>query len=172
MNAPEERMRLDNGREVKIRPIGPRDREAEREFILALSPEVRRYRFLEQMNDPSEALLDRLLNVDHANDEAFVAIACDGSEAGAIVGVSRYAVGTDPEACEIALVVRDAWRPSNLKGALLERLVQAARERGLRRMVSIDSADNRYMRAFAPVHGFTSTPDPDDSTQVLYHRDL
>ena len=161
---------LDNGREVTIRSITPQDHDAEREFIMALSPRARRYRFLEQINEPSEAMLDKLTHVDHVNDEAFVAIARDGDQAERIVGVSRYAVGNDPETCEIALVVLDDWRPSGLKRELLERLTIAARAQGLKRMVSVDSADNRHMREFAPSQGFACAPDPDDSTQVVYSR--
>ncbi|RMH90874.1 GNAT family N-acetyltransferase [Lysobacter pythonis] len=172
MNAVNQPTRLDDGREVEIRRIGPQDHAAKRDFIMALSPRMRRYRFLEQINEPSEELLKRLTDIDHVDDEAFVAIARDETGAGRIVGVSRYSVGNAPDSCEIALVVLDEWRPSNLKQVLLGRLTEAARARGLKRMVSVDSTDNRYMHEFAPAHGFDCVPDPEDSTQVLYIRTL
>ena len=40
---------LADGREAVIRPMNPSDFEAEREFITALSPESRRFRFQEQV---------------------------------------------------------------------------------------------------------------------------
>ena len=159
---------LDDGRVVDVRPIRPDDVEAERAFILALSPRARRYRFLEHMNAPSEALLDHLTHVDHLNDEALVAIAREGEDAGKFVGVARYAVGADPLAGEIALTVADAWQASDLQRALLDQLADRARSRGLQRFVSVNNADDRDMRVFARAAGFHAEVDPQDHTQMLY----
>ena len=101
------------------------------------------------------------------HDEAFVALA-DADERGAIVGVSRYAVGSDPLACEIAVTVLDAWQSQGLGTALMRRLIEAARERGLQRMVSLDFAENQEMAHLAHHLGFHSAPDPDDRTQVVH----
>ena len=158
---------LADGRKVLIRPMHPGDAEAERAFILALSPQARRYRFQEQIRDPAPEMIEALVNVDHVNDEAFVALA-DADEGGAIVGVSRYAVGSDPLACEIAVTVLDAWQGQGLGTALMRRLIEAARERGLQRMVSLDFAENREMTHLVHHLGFHTTPDPDDRTQVLH----
>jgi hypothetical protein len=62
---------LSDGRQVLIRPMNPGDADAERVFIEALSPQSRRYRFQEQMTEASPELVERLVNVDHVNDEAF-----------------------------------------------------------------------------------------------------
>lgn len=159
---------LDDGRVVDVRPIRPDDVEAERAFILALSPRARRYRFLEHMNEPSEALLDHLTHVDHLNDEALVAIARAGEDAGKFVGVVRYAVGNDPAVGEIAMSVAEAWRGGGLQRALLGMLAEKARERGLTGFVSVNSSDDHDMREFARNAGFTASPDPDDHTQTLY----
>ena len=158
---------LADGRRVLIRPMNPGDAEAERAFILALSPQSRRYRFLEQIGDPSADMIAHLVDVDHVNDEAFVALA-DADERGAIVGVSRYAVGSDPLACEIAVTVLDAWQGQGLGTALMRRLIDAARERGLQRMVSLDFAENQEMAHLAHALGFHTAPDPDDRTQVVH----
>ena len=45
---------------VLIRPITPRDLDAERTFIESLSPRARRFRFLGEVRHPSEAMLLRL----------------------------------------------------------------------------------------------------------------
>lgn len=158
---------LADGRQVLVRPMNPGDFEAERAFITALSPRARRFRFQEQLGEPSPELVARLVDVDHANDEAFVALDGDGPDA-AIVGVSRYAVGSDPEACEIAVTVLDAWQGQGLGSALLARLIEAARARGLKRMVSLDFAENQEMAHLAHHFGFSTHPDPDDRTQVIH----
>lgn len=159
---------LADGRVVDVRPITPADIEAERAFITGLSQATRRRRFLEAINEPSEALLESLTDVDHVNDEALVAIAREGEDAGKFVGVARYAVGADPLAGEIALTVADAWQASDLQRALLDQLADRARSRGLQRFVSVNNADDRDMRVFARAAGFHAEVDPQDHTQMLY----
>ena len=158
---------LTDGRRVMIRPMNPSDAEAERAFILALSPRARRYRFQEQIGDPSPELVAHLVDVDHVNDEAFVALSEDSGHT-RIVGVSRYAVGADPRCGEIAVTVLDDWQSHGLGTALMRRLIDAARERGLRRLVSLDFAENSEMAHLAHRLGFATTPDPDDRTQVVH----
>ncbi|MGY0504661.1 N-acetyltransferase family protein [Luteimonas sp. e5] len=165
-------MTLDDGRKVRIRPIGPDDIEAERAFIMALSPGLRRYRFLEQIGEPSDAMLRTLTHVDHKDHVALVAVAEDGEHAGQFVGVTRFARSHEPESGEMALVVLDDWRESGLKRELLQQLTSIAARQGLRRLFTLESADNRYMRDFASQHGFRSRPDPEDSTQVFYTLEL
>jgi GNAT superfamily N-acetyltransferase len=158
---------LADGRRVLIRPMNPSDAEAEHAFIAALSPEARRNRFQEQFTTPSEALVNSLVDVDHVNDEAFVALS-EQSRHTEIIGVSRYAVGSDPQQCEIAVTVLDAWQDLGLGTALMRRLIDAARERGIARMVSLDFAENQRMTHLAHSLGFVTTPDPDDRTQVVH----
>lgn len=158
---------LADGRQALVRPMNPSDFEAERAFITALSPRARRYRFQEQIGEPSPEMVAKLVDVDHANDEAFVALDGEGPDA-AIVGVSRYAVGTDPETCEIAVTVLDAWQGQGLGTALLARLIEAAKARGLKRMVSLDFAENQEMTHLAHHFGFETLPDADDRTQVIH----
>lgn len=158
---------LADQRKVLIRPMNPGDADAERDFILALSPQSRRYRFQEQIGEPSPEMVAKLVDVDHVNDEAFVALSEDSGYA-AIVGVSRYAVGNDPLQCEIAVTVHDDWQGHGLGTALMQRLIDAARERGIRRMVSLDFAENQDMAHLAHHLGFVTEADPDDRTQVVH----
>ena len=158
---------LSDGRQVLIRPMNPGDADAERTFIAALSPRARRYRFQEQFSEPDEALVRRLVDVDHVNDEAFVALDGEAGDA-RIVGVSRYAVGNDPRQCEIAVTVLDDWQGHGLGTTLMRRLIEAARERGIRKMVSLDFAENQEMAHLAHHLGFVTSGDPDDRTQVVH----
>lgn len=158
---------LSDGRRVLVRPMNPGDAEAERDFIVALSPQSRRNRFQEQIGEPSPEMIARLVDVDHVNDEAYIALS-EESDFRAIVGVSRYAVGNDPLQCEIAVTVRDDWQGHGLGTLLMQQLIATARERGLQRMVSLDFAENREMAHLAHHLGFVTTPDPDDRTQVVH----
>jgi hypothetical protein len=58
---------LHDGTHVLVRPIHAEDIALERRFIEALSPSSRRYRFLETMRSPSEALLQQMIHINPAS---------------------------------------------------------------------------------------------------------
>jgi GNAT superfamily N-acetyltransferase len=169
---------LPGGERVLLRPIEPGDRDAERAFIAALSPEARHDRFLGQVVAPGEDLLTRLTEPDMLHDVAYVALAAGagdvpGAAPGApILGVARYGADRDGRACECAVTVAEGWRQRGLATRLMRHLIDLARARGIRTMYSIDAADNAAMRALAADLGFTRNLDPDDAAQVIHHLDL
>ncbi len=158
---------LTDGSKVLIRPIGPQDAAAEKEFIESLSPQSRRNRFLGQIAHPSDEFIHQLTDIDYINDVALAAIAPEGTGY-RIVGVSRYAVDASRKACECAVVVADAWQGKGLGTALMECLKTLATERGLLSMTSVDLAENWEMRELASALGFHSSPDPADPRQVIH----
>ncbi len=162
---------LSDGRQVLIRPMNPGDGDAERAFIVALSPRARRNRFQEQINEPSPEMIAKLVDIDHVNDEAFVALS-EASDFKTIVGVSRYAVGNDPLQCEIAVTVLDDWQGRGLGTALMRALIDAARKRGIKNMISLDFAENQEMMHLAHHLGFVTENDPGDRTQVVHRLAL
>lgn len=162
---------LRDGRQVLIRPIERQDARAEREFIEALAPGSRRARFLCQLNSPGEDMLEALTDVDYVNDVAFVAI--DRQEdRDRIVGACRYAVDADRENCEAAIVVLDDWQGQGLGTAMMRRLIDVARDRGLRCMRSVDGAENAEMRDLARHLGFHAHPCRDDRSLVVHSLGL
>jgi len=157
--------------QVLIRPISRADREAEREFIESLSPESRRFRFLGQVSCPSEALIDDLTGVDQVSDVAYAAIAPDEDHT-RIVGVARYCMDSRTGEAECAVTVADGWQGRGLAVVLMGHLIEAARSAGVRRLVSIDAAENDRMKQLAAYLGFSRRPDPEDATQVLHELQL
>ena len=163
--------RLNDGTEVLIRPIHARDVEIERRFIEALSPTSRRFRFLDTMRSPSEALLKQMTSINAATDAAYVAVIdVDGQERE--IGVARFSVLPDLHDCEFAVAVSDEWQKKGLATLLMRHLIETARSRGIGKMHSSDAADNTAMREFAEHLHFKHERDPDDATHVLYSVDL
>lgn len=156
---------------VVVRSISPLDRAAERAFLENLSAKSRRFRFLGQMRCPSEALLDQLTDIDPEHEVAFVAVVPEGSVE-RIVGVSRYSASVDGESCECAVTVADEWQNKGLGTVLMEHLIGIARQRGIRRMYSVDLAENLQMRDLAAHLGFHVRTDPDDASQVIHELAL
>ena len=161
---------LRDGSRVLIRPLGKEDIELERAFLRRLSPTAQRMRFLGLVHEPSEALLRRLTDVDFVHDVAFVALVHRDGEKRE-VGVSRYSLGADG-ACECAVTVSDDWQGKGLGTLLMQHLIEVARAKGVRCLVSIDAADNAAMRDLAAHLGFARETDPDDPHQVIHRLDL
>jgi GNAT superfamily N-acetyltransferase len=157
--------------QVLIRPISTQDKDEERAFIEGLSPQARRYRFLGQVRHPSDALIEQLTDIDYAHEAAFAAVVDEGGRE-KFVGVSRYCTDQDGHRCECAVTVSDEWQNKGLGTALMKHLIEVARDRGIRTMISIDSADNAQMRELAAHLGFHSRVDPDDASQVIHELAL
>lgn len=162
---------LSDGTRVVIRPIHESDVELERRFIEALSPSSRRFRFLDTMRSPSEALLKQMTAIDNATDAAYVATIEVAGEVREI-GVARFSARPDGHDCEFAVAVADEWQSKGLGTLLVQRLIDDARSRGIGKMHSSDSSDNTSMRKFAEHLHFRHERDPDDATHVLYTVDL
>ncbi|HDS1754592.1 GNAT family N-acetyltransferase [Pseudomonas sp. M5] len=162
---------LDNDTHVLIRPLQPKDRQREKNFIERLSPQSRHFRFLSQLKEPGEAMLDQLMVVDQDQHMAYVALAHVDGELQE-VGISRYATGADNQECECAVTVLDSWQRHGLGTLLLRHLIDHARAKGLRQMYSIDAAANVAMRDLAQAAGFTTARDPDDPSQLIHRLSL
>lgn len=161
---------LRDGSHVTIRPIRKQDVELERKFIEGLSPQARRFRFLCSMKTPGEALLRQLTDIDVQRDAAFIALV-EENGAQREIGVARFS-GMPDGTAEVAVTVSDDWQHRGLGTALMKRLIDLARQRGIREFHSIDSSDNKAMRELADYLGFRHSTDPQDATQVIYTLDL
>lgn len=170
-SSPEWKEKLHDGTTVLIRPISAADVDIEREFIERLSPQSRRYRFLGEIAAPGSALLDRLTHPDPAHEAAFIALVADGAHKREI-GVARFSADKDDRSCECAVAVADEWQGKGLATLLMRHLIEIARQRGYRRMYSIDARANEGMRELAEFLGFGRRADPDDATQVVHSLKL
>lgn len=158
---------LNDGTVVLIRPLRPDDRRREEDFVRALSPDARRFRFMCTFREASPELVDQLMDVDYEKRMAFVALAHEDGHLSE-VGVSRYSATDDGRRCECAVTVAENWRHRGLAVLLMRHLIEMARKQGFRQMFSMDAADNRPMQDLATYLGFSRSLDPNDPTQVLH----
>jgi GNAT superfamily N-acetyltransferase len=134
-----ELVEVGEGRELLIRPISPEDKAALAAAFDRLSPESRYRRFFAPLERLSARDLAYLTEVDHHDHEAMVALEPGGEQ---IVGVARYVRDEDPAEAEVAVVVADPWQSLGVGSALLERLVERAREEDIRQFIAIVLSDN------------------------------
>ena len=161
---------LSDGRSVSIRAMRRTDAAAARRFLEGLSPESRRARFLCTLTAIDDHLLQLLMAEDDKGPLAVVATS-PGDNGLDIVGVAQMAP-VDTSSAECAVTVADSWQRQGLGRGLLDALASMARERGFRRVYSVDSAGNTRMRDFARSVGAHARVDPDDPAQVIYELDL
>jgi nucleotide-binding universal stress UspA family protein/L-amino acid N-acyltransferase YncA len=132
---------LRDGARVMLRPITPADKPLLAASFERLSEESRYRRFFTSLEELSEAQLDYLVDVDHQDHEAMVAVDPISGEG---LGVARYIRSNDDaEAAEVAVTVADDWQGRGLGRALLDRLTYRARREGVRRFTALVQGDNR-----------------------------
>jgi RimJ/RimL family protein N-acetyltransferase len=159
------------GQTVTIRPLCHADADLEQDFVRRLSPESKHYRFLGAVHELTPQEVKRFCNVDGHHSMAFIAtVEKDGRPR--MIGVSRYAPCAESSAREIAITVADDWQYRGLGTRLARALIQHAREHGVRKLYSVDLADNARMRMLARDLGMEASPDPEDSHQVIYSLSL
>ncbi len=127
---------LVGGRLVWLRLLEPGDADLLRQFFWRLSSETIYRRFLSPITLPSNALLKRLVDVDHHDREALIAM----DERG-IAGIARY--GTVGSSHDVAVVVADDWQGRGLGKVLIRRLAHIARMRGIASFHATMLGENR-----------------------------
>ena len=143
MSAPSRRwtITLRDGARVTLRSIAPQDKPLLAASFERLSEESRYRRFFTAKKELSAAELDYLVDVDHSDHEAIIAIDPSSGEA---LGIARYVRATDDgQVAEVAVTVADDWQGLGLGHALLDRLTYRARREGVRRFTALIQSDNR-----------------------------
>jgi acyl-CoA synthetase (NDP forming)/GNAT superfamily N-acetyltransferase len=135
-----------DGGVVHLRPILPGDADAIVAFHARLSERTRYLRYFGPYPYISPRDLERFTVVDHHARVALVALL--GSE---IIAIGRYEGTLGPDGkevagpAEVAFVVRDDHQSRGLGSILLEHLMAAGRERGVRRFEAEVLAENSQM---------------------------
>lgn len=160
-----------NAPSINIRPIRFTDEDMEAEFVRRLSPATKHYRFLGGMKELSSQMLKSFCEVDGRHSMAFVAtISENGKETE--IGVSRYAPNANEDVREMAVTVADHWQHQGIGTLLTEKLIEFAKGHGVKRLYSVDLADNTSMRKLAKDIGMSVRRDPEDAHQVIYSLSL
>lgn len=170
MSATELQCRV-NGPAITIRPIRLTDADMEAEFVRRLSPRTKHYRFLCGLKELTPKMLKSFCDVDYHHSMAFVAtVSQDGVETE--IGVSRYAPNANEDVREMAVTVADEWQHQGIGTMLIKRLIEFAKNHGVKVLYSIDLADNTSMRHLANELGMSATRDPEDAHQMIYSLPL
>lgn len=148
--------RLRDGRTATVRPIRPEDEPLIIALHAAHSEHTIRMRFFSMVKTLSRDSLIRLCHLDYDREMALTAVMNEDGEP-RLLGVSRYYLHPETGSAEFALVVSDAYQRQGLGRHLMQRLIDIARERGVKRLVGQVLAENAPMLHLMQSLGF-STP--------------
>jgi len=162
--------RMRDGTEVTVRAVRPEDEPLIVQFHAGHSEHTIRMRFFGMVKTLSHDSLIRLCHLDYDRAMALAAVRGQGEHA-QILGVSRYYLNPETGTAEFALVVGDAFQSKGLGRHLMQRLIDIARERGVRNLEGLILAENIPMLDLMASLGF-SPPIPFESGVVRVSMDL
>ncbi len=154
---------LADGTDLVIRPIRPEDAAIEQAFVRNLSEEARYFRFMNSVQELSEAMLVRFTQIDYSREMALVAVAEESGQE-VELGVTRFAINPDGESCDFALVIADRMRGKGLGNKLMTALMDAARSKGLKVMEGEVLKSNTSMLKLMQRLNFSIEASPDDDS--------
>jgi acetyltransferase len=145
---------LRDGQRLPIRPIRPEDEPRLQESFKHLTPEDVRLRFFSPLRVLHHDLAAQLTQIDYDRAMAFVVLEPPGDETAAILGVARLTADADSERAEYAVTVRSDWKGRGLGYALMHKMIDYARAKGIRELFGYVLRDNETMLAMSRELGF------------------
>ena len=156
------RVALRDGRAVLVAPLHPDDRHRYLTGFEKVSAESLYTRFMSPVVRLSESQLRYLLEVDHTDHEALLAVDEEGGEA---VGVARFVRSQESaKVAEAAVLVVDDWQGYGLGKALCRLLAERAREVGVTTFEAVLLVSNEAMMTLLESLGPVRTVSQDGAT--------
>jgi RimJ/RimL family protein N-acetyltransferase len=152
---------LRDGRKVHLRAILPTDEEELLQAFDRLGPDARYMRFMTAIGHANVPRLRAVLESFPGKGFAITATvpAADGID---LAGTASCMFLDEPGTCEFAISTVPGWGGAGLGSALMQALVEHARQRGLKRMKGFVLAANQPMLRLATRMGFHLARDPGD----------
>jgi acyl-CoA hydrolase/RimJ/RimL family protein N-acetyltransferase len=141
-------LRLREGRVVCVRPTRASDSGAMQELFHRLPEEDVESRFLAKLSSLTDTVAQYLCSVDYEQEMAFAAVV-GPSERERIIAASSYYLSPATGLAEVAYMVDPEWQGAGLGGLLHARMLEYARERGVRGFrADVLMGNSRMMRVF------------------------
>lgn len=132
------------GRHIRLRPIHPGDDYRMLMLFNTFSEKTIYHRFFSYIRMPP-ARVRRFTHVDYEKHMAIVAEELKDGQS-RLMGVARYAATKEARGdAEIAIVIGDPWQGRGFGTAMLQYLVEIARDFGYKRLIGLVHFDNDVM---------------------------
>ena len=130
------------GEHIVIRRAKPKDKALYLDFLREVSAEDLRLRFFAHIRELSTAEADKLGHLDYSHDMVFVAL---DESTGQMLGLVRLKDELDEQTAEFAILVRSRLKGHGVGWLLMQRVIDYAKEKGLRRVYGDVLAENASM---------------------------
>ena len=162
-------MTIRSGAILAVRPVTPEDEPLLEEFFDRVSDEDRRFRFLSPRKHIGHDILAPMVEIDHFRTETWLAF---DEASGQVVGTAMLACDNPLDTGEIAVSVCKNWRGKGVGWGLLDVVADAARHRGLRRVIAIEDRENHAAIELEREKGFAPHALEGDPTLVMLEKIL
>jgi len=162
----EETIALPDGRNFLLRPVRPEDEPAFHAAFAKLSTEDIRLRFLHPITSLTHAMAAHLTQIDYDREMALVLIRQAVDSRSEIDGVVRLVADPDKERAEFAIIVSSRLIGMGIGSFMMRRMIDYARNQGIREIVGYVLRENRRMLKLAAAFGFRVTSALDDPAVV------
>ncbi len=161
---------MKNGAKVTIRPIRPEDEPLMVKFHSTVSDRSVYLRYFHMERLSTRVAHERLIRKCFIDYDRELALVADFENSDAhereILGVGRLTKLPGEEDAEVGVLVSDAYQGLGLGTELVSRLIAAARDEKLQRIIAHILPENSGMRALANHFGFQIRPADDPSTVI------
>ena len=157
----ESEIRTPEGQSYVVRPIKPEDEPALHRFADEVDTQDLWHAFFAPLRDRAHETAARLSQIDY--DREMTLVAWEGEH---LAGLARSTADPDFEASECAVIIRGDLREKGLARQLLDALLRAIAELGVRQAVLIFPADQKRMLNLSTDLGFEVAVSPTDASQV------
>src|SRR5262245_62215360 len=130
------------GERVLVRRLQSQDMALYPDFLRDVSAEDLRLRFFAHIAALSEEERDKLSHLDYRHEMAFIALDEDSS---CMLGLVRLKDELDEQTAEFAILVRSRLKGHGLGWQLMQRVIDYAKEKGLRRVYGDVLVENTTM---------------------------
>jgi acetyltransferase len=152
------------GEHVLIRLLRPEDMALYPDFLTDVSAEDLRLRFFARIAEFSAAEADKLAHLDARHESAFIALDENTSQ---MLGLVRLKDELDEKTAEFAILVRSRLKGHGLGWLLMRRVIDYAKEKGLRRVYGDVLAENTTMLQMSAELGFHTVDMGSDIRRVV-----
>jgi RimJ/RimL family protein N-acetyltransferase len=139
------------GEHIVIRRASPEDKALYFDFLRDVSAEDLRLRFFAHIGELTAAEADKLGHLDYSHEIVFVAL---DEQTGHMLGLVRLKDELDQQTAEFAILVRSQLKGHGLGWLLMQRVIDYAREKSLRRIYGDVLAENASMLQMSAELGF------------------
>lgn len=139
-------MLLDDGTNIKFRPIHPTDATGMRDLFYKLSEAAMYNRFGWNMKQLPQKQIQDFVYIDHRNEVGIVATIPEAAEE-EIIAFGGYYLDKKINRAEVALVVKDEWQNRGIGNFMMKYLARIAQKDGIRGLTAEVHTTNKSMQA-------------------------